>query len=78
MITDARWQDDLIAALQLESLFKSGNLGGVVHRARRAPHRQCVFQAADRRAKANVATWRTYLPEDCVVAMIEDGWDRST
>jgi len=30
------------------------------------------------RAAANVATWQTYLPEDCVVAMIKDGWHRST
>jgi hypothetical protein len=33
---------------------------------------------ATSRAAANVATWRTYLPEDCVVAMIKDGWHRST
>jgi hypothetical protein len=30
------------------------------------------------RATANVAAWRTYLPEDCVVAMISDGWHWST
>ena len=33
---------------------------------------------ASSRAAANVAAWRTYLPEDCVVAMIKDGWHRST
>jgi hypothetical protein len=36
------------------------------------------INAADLRASANVATWRTYLPEDCVAAMIDDGWHRST
>lgn len=25
------------------------------------------------RAAANVAAWRIYLPEDCVVAMVKDG-----
>jgi hypothetical protein len=30
------------------------------------------------RAAANVAAWRTYLPEECVAAMIKDGWHRST
>jgi hypothetical protein len=30
------------------------------------------------RATANVAAWRTYLPTDCVAAMINQGWHRST
>jgi len=30
------------------------------------------------RASAVVADWRTYLPEDCVTAMINDGWHWST
>jgi hypothetical protein len=30
------------------------------------------------RAAAIVADWRTYLPEDCVAAMIKDGWHWST
>jgi hypothetical protein len=30
-------------------------------------------RAAAFRATANVATWRTYLPDECVVAMINDG-----
>jgi hypothetical protein len=36
------------------------------------------INAANVRASANVATWRTYLPEDCVAAMIDDGWHRTT
>jgi len=36
------------------------------------------INAANVRASANVATWRTYLPEDCVAAMIDDGWDWTT
>jgi hypothetical protein len=30
------------------------------------------------RAAANIAAWRSYLPEDCVNAMINDGWQWST
>jgi hypothetical protein len=26
------------------------------------------------RATANIAEWSTYLPKDCVEAMIRDGW----
>jgi hypothetical protein len=26
------------------------------------------------RAVANIAEWSTYLPTDCVAAMIRDGW----
>jgi hypothetical protein len=36
------------------------------------------LSAAASRAAANLAGWRTYLPENCVVAMIKDGWHRST
>jgi hypothetical protein len=36
------------------------------------------INAASLRASANVATWKTYLPEDCVTAMINDGWHWST
>jgi hypothetical protein len=25
----------------------------------------------------NIAQWRTYLPQDCVAAMVRQGWDRS-
>lgn len=35
-------------------------------------------QAASIRAASNIANWRTYLPEDCVVAMINGGWHQST
>jgi len=29
-------------------------------------------------AAANIAVWRTYLPDDCVAAMINSGWHWST
>jgi hypothetical protein len=34
--------------------------------------------AAISRAAENVAVWRTYLSEDCVATMINDGWHFST
>jgi len=119
MITDAPPQDDLIAALHLESLFNVGQSVGDKrnratyvepathysneHDAVQLRHRLEFIQglaldaqglsiktdmakalsseksrAAAFRAAANVATWRTYLSDDCVVAMINDGWHRST
>jgi hypothetical protein len=37
-----------------------------------------IDAAAAARAVVNIATWRGYLPEDCVKAMIRDGWHLST
>jgi hypothetical protein len=34
--------------------------------------------AATLRAASNIAAWRVYLPEDCVAAMVKDGWHWST
>jgi hypothetical protein len=33
---------------------------------------------ATARAAANIAEWRSYLPEDCISAMIRDGWQWTT
>jgi len=30
------------------------------------------------RSKKNISQWRSYLPEDCVDAMIRMGWDVTT
>jgi hypothetical protein len=30
------------------------------------------------RGAANIAMWRTYLPEDCIMAMVSQGWHWST
>ena len=38
-------------------------------------HAQRSYQPLDvDRADANIELWMTYLPEDCVTAMIKDGW----
>jgi hypothetical protein len=37
-----------------------------------------THDTAASRAAANVVTWRSYLPEECVVAMISDRWHWST
>jgi hypothetical protein len=34
--------------------------------------------SATAHAAANIAQWRSYLPEDCVTAMISAGWQWST
>jgi len=34
--------------------------------------------AATARAAAHIADWMTYLPENCVRAMVNDGWHLST
>jgi hypothetical protein len=34
--------------------------------------------SATAQAAANIARWRSYLPEDCVTAMISAGWQWST
>ncbi len=26
----------------------------------------------------NIASWKSYLPEDCVITMVRMGWDRTT
>jgi hypothetical protein len=31
-----------------------------------------------RRSARNIRLWRSYLPEDCVAAMVKMGWDRNT
>jgi hypothetical protein len=119
MITDARSQGGLIAALHLESLFNAGQSVG--DKSNRATYVEPAIQYANEhdavqlrqrlefirslavsaqglsiktdmakavsleksraaafRAAANVATWRTYLPDECVVAMVNDGWHWST
>jgi hypothetical protein len=104
MITDSRWQADLIAALQLEPfkgepMVRAPNEHDAIHlRHRLELVRKWTIRAqglvpntgaagiasinkgdsAASRAAANIAVWRTYLPDDCVAAMIDDGWHWST
>jgi hypothetical protein len=43
--------------------------------AERSYQRPESYQRLDvDRADANIELWMTYLPEDCVTAMIKDGW----
>ncbi len=75
MIEDAIWQRELIAALRLENLFMSEQLGlaGVGLANDLKPTRD-----ESDRAVANIRAWRTYLPAPCVAIMIDDGWQWST
>lgn len=75
MNTDARWQRDLVAALQLESLFVSSGLAFP-----KLDWAESIkpTDAESKRAVANIREWRSYLPAACVNAMIDDGWQWST
>jgi hypothetical protein len=75
MIEEAIWQRELIAALHLENLFMSQQLGlaGAGVASDLKPTR-----AESARAVANIRAWRSYLPEACVATMIDDGWQWST
>ncbi|MGO8858667.1 MAG: hypothetical protein ACLQO1_23655 [Steroidobacteraceae bacterium] len=75
MITDARWQHDLTAALRVESLFSSMQLK-IPSVEEAASLRPTYAESAH--AVANIRSWRTYLPEACVSTMINDGWQWST
>ncbi len=75
MNTDPRWQQDLVDALHLETLFISSGLA--------FPRLEWVdsikpTHAETARAVANIREWRSYLPEACVKSMIDDGWQWST
>jgi hypothetical protein len=90
MTTNLTSQGDLIAELHLESLFNSASThaepevcsprewDAVWLRHRLALINKLAIDAQGLHAATNVADWRTYLPEDCVAAMIKDGWHRST
>jgi hypothetical protein len=41
---------------------------------------QCFghLDGATARAIANITRWLTYLPQECVIAMVRDGWHWST
>ncbi len=74
MLTDDRFQRDLVTALQRESLFSVSGLG--IPQADWAAVKPTFAECA--RAVANIREWRSYLPEDCVRCMIDDGWQWST
>jgi hypothetical protein len=75
MIEDPISQRELIAALHLENLFISEQLGpasaGMATELR-------PTRAESERAVANIRAWRSYLPALCVARMIDDGWQWST
>jgi hypothetical protein len=74
MIDDSISQRELIAALHLENLFISQQLGSTDQMARALQ----PTWAETERAVANICAWRTFLPAPCVAKMIEDGWQWST
>jgi hypothetical protein len=81
MITDARPPGDLVAAPHLESLVErlAARAQGLTTRTDMATAESIEkSDTATLRAASNIAAWRAYLSEDCVVAMVKNGWHWST
>jgi hypothetical protein len=57
----------------LEPSGKSPGASGMVS----VPAPRALVDPLTARAVANIAEWSTYLPKDCVAAMIRDGWHRT-
>jgi hypothetical protein len=75
MAMEAKYEESLIAAIDLKFLFNSARWGfpKLQRDAMMKPNKAEVEHAV-----ANIQVWRKYLPRDCVVAMIKDGWQWST
>ena len=85
MITDALHLGDWISALNWDSMFKPGHSATSAvtqNQSHKADGQRTALlgttDIAILRAASNVAEWRTYLPDDCVAAMINDGWHWTT
>lgn len=82
MMTNSGWQYDLITELQLQPLARPEQLDceGARSVDARAAATGCIDQnaIATARATAKIADWMTYLPKDCVKAMVDNGWHWST
>ena len=74
MITDVRFQRDLVTALHRESLLSVCGLG--IPGVEWASMKPTFAESA--RAVANIREWRSYLSEACVRRMIDAGWQWST
>jgi len=75
MTAQARWQQELTAALSLENAFIAAHPGfpGAALAESMKPTR-----AESERAVENIQSWRSYLPPACVASMVEEGWQWST
>jgi|HubBroStandDraft_2_1064218.scaffolds.fasta_scaffold1288312_1 hypothetical protein len=75
MATHAKYDQPLIAAIDLKFLFNSPQWGfpKLERDAMIKPNKADIEHAV-----ANIRVWRRYLPRDCVTAMIKDGWQWST
>jgi hypothetical protein len=54
---------------------------GVIHvsiAATPKPRVARIHETYETRSNRNIDSWREFLPEDCVRAMIKLGWDRTT
>jgi hypothetical protein len=75
MIDQTRWRRHLAQAPDPAAFFNSVRVL-CAHRTGAAWVKPSVADIA--RANANIDAWQTYLPKDCVDAMINDGWHWTT
>ena len=84
MTNDAQSQPVPIETLDWEPFFNSLSIDIIEERQdlairhasdgyAQSHHGACMARAAE-----NVARWKLYLPEECVRAMVNDGWHWST
>jgi hypothetical protein len=78
-----QWADPAIARSKKTAVNSSQELAALLqHVGVRAdsPATQCYahVDGATARAVATISEWITYLPENCVRAMVGDGWHWST
>ena len=75
MFSDTRWHRHLANTLDLKAPFDFAPFAS----AHRAGAESIKMNCADNaRAAANIVAWRTYLPEVCIAAMVNDGWQWTT
>jgi hypothetical protein len=75
MFCDTRWHRHLAHTLNLESPTDFAPFVSA-HRVGAASIK--LNSVDDARAVANITAWRAYLPEACIAAMLNDGWQWTT
>lgn len=75
MFCDTRWHRHLAHTLNLKS---PADYAPFVSAHRNGAASIKLNSADDARAAANIIAWRAYLPEACVAAMLNDGWQWTT
>ena len=75
MFCDTRWHRHLADTLNVQS---PADFAPFVSAHRIGAASIKLNSADDAHAAANIIAWRAYLPEACVAAMLNDGWQWTT